>query len=165
MQKKYIGKYFTFKFKGRRDDFSGVVLTYNGSYTLIRNFTDYVPDGFRIFKNYNVDFYSSDHTKTATKILKVKKYSIVKEHLAPIDSLESIFTYINRRYKLLSLDASNGKGFDVVRYLGRHEKRFRFSELTTSAKWRYTLDLPEKECRYISFDTNYLKSLKLITKF
>jgi hypothetical protein len=63
------------------------------------------------------------------------------------------------------LDTKDGKAFDVVRYLGIDNNLYLFKELTVRAKWRYQLELPEKEINYISFDNDYLNSLKLVTSF
>jgi hypothetical protein len=165
MQKKYIGKYLTFKFTGRKYDLTGVVLGYSKVYTLIKIFVDYCPNGFQIFKNDKVDFLFGESEKFATKILKLKKYSVLKEPAIPVDTLDNILTYINRHYKLIGIETRKGDAMDVVRYLGQKDDKYCFDELTSLAKWRYKLELPEKECRFIEFDTNYLNSLRLVTKF
>jgi hypothetical protein len=165
MSKKYIGKYLTFKFTGRKYDLTGIVIAYNKTYTLIKIFRDYCPNGFHIFKNDKVEFHFGDSEKIATKIIRLKKYSITNEPTIPIDTLDNILTYINKQYKLIGLETRKGDSMDVVRYLGQNDGKYSFDELTPSAKWRYKLQLEEKECRFIEFDTNYLNSLKLITKF
>ena len=165
MQKRLIGKYFTFKFSGRKSDISGVVLAYNDNYTLVRTVVDYTPDGYTIFRNEKVEHYFGDHEKIATKILKLKNYSADKEPNIPIDTLGNIFSFISDNYKLIQLDTRKGDASDVVRYLGQDGKFYLFDELTTTAKWRYKLSLPERECRCISFDNNYLNALKRITKW
>lgn len=165
MQKRFIGKYYTFKFAGRKFGISGVVLAYNDTYTLIRYFDDYTPDGYIIFKNEKVEHYFGEHEKIATKILKIKKYSTDKEPKVLIDTLDNIFRFISDNYQLIQLDTRKGDASDVVMYLGQDGEFYQFKELTVAAKWRYKLRLPEKECRFIRFDNNYLNSLKLITKF
>jgi hypothetical protein len=165
MQKRLIGKYFTFKFSGRKSDISGVVLAYNENYTLIRTIVDYTADGYTIFKNEKVEHCFGDHEKVATKILKLKNYSSDEEPNIPIDKLANIFSFLSDNYKLIQLDTKKGDAYDVVRYLGQGGKFYLFDELTTTGKWRYKLRLPEQECRFISFDNNYLNALKLITKF
>lgn len=165
MGKILIGRFFTFKFKGRKDNISGVVLAYNQSMTLIRRCHDYMLDGYTIFKNEKVEHYYGEYEKRAAKILKLKKYSINKEPIIPIDKLETIFNYITEKYKLIQLDTRKGDASDVVSYLNKDGNLYVFDELMTNAKWRYKLRLPEKECRFISFDNDYLNSLKLITKF
>jgi len=165
MTKKSIGKYLTFKFVGRKYDISGVVLDYNDEWTLIRACTDYFPDGFTIFKNEKVDFYFGEKEKMATKILKLRKYSYQDDPKITLASLNEMLSFIDKKYELIQLDTRKGDASDVVKYLGQADSLYLFDELTTTAKWRYKLQLPEKECRFISFDNNYLNSLKLVTKF
>jgi hypothetical protein len=90
MKKRLIGKYHSFTFKGRTQDLSGVILAYNANYTLVRQCIDYCPDGYRIFKNEKVEYIFGDHEKIATKILKLKKYSTVREPRVPIDVTPTI---------------------------------------------------------------------------
>ncbi|HCE58508.1 MAG TPA: hypothetical protein DER09_11935 [Prolixibacteraceae bacterium] len=165
MTKKLIGKYFTFKFVGRKYDISGVVLDYNDQWTFIRTCEDYSPNGFTIFKNEKVDYYFGDKERMATKILKLKEYSYKNDPKITLSSLDEILNSIDNKYGLIQLDTRKGDASDVVKYLGQVDSLYLFDELTTTAKWRYKLKLPEKECRFISFDNNYLNSLKLVTKF
>jgi len=165
MTKKLIGKLFAFKFVGRKYDILGVVLDYNDDWTLIRNCDEYSPDGFTLFKNEKVDHYYGEREKMATKILKLKKYSYQNDPKITLASLHEMLSSIDKKYGLIQLDTRKGDASDVVKYLGQADALYLFDELTTTAKWRYKLRLPEKECRFISFDNNYLNSLKFITKF
>jgi hypothetical protein len=163
--KSYTGKFLTFQFQGRKDNISGIVLGYNDDYTLIRTCIDYRLDGYTIFKNEKVEFIHGDFEKRAARILKLKNYLPEKEPTIPMDALENILMYVGQQYRLIQLDTRKGNAFDVVEYTGRVGKLYQFDELTTNAKWRYKLQLPERECRFINFDNDYLNSLKLITKF
>lgn len=165
MRKSAIGKLFSFRFPGRKSGIQGIVLGFNQEWTLVRRVLDYTPDGFTIFKNEKAECRQGDDEKFAAKILKLKKYSHLKEPKVPIDSLEAILSYADKRHKLIQLDTRDGEAFDVVKYLGTKNSLYLFDELTTKAKWRYKLKLPKKEILYISFGNNYLNSLKLIAKF
>jgi hypothetical protein len=165
MTKKLIGKFLTFKFVGHKYDISGVVLDYNGNWTLIRNCTEYSPDGFTIFKNEKVDYFYGEKEKMATKILTLKKYAYQNDPKIPLASRDEMLNSIDKKYGLIQLDTRKGDASDVVKYLGQVDSLYLFDELTTTAKWRYKLRLSEKECRFISFDNSYLNSLKLVTKF
>src|SRR4030095_4273932 len=165
MQKQLIGKFLTFKFVGRKENISGVVLTYNNDWTLVRRCIDYELDGYTVFKNEKVEHYYGDFEKRAARILKLKNYYFKKEPKIPIDSLETILVFAAKKFKLIQLDTRKGDAFDVVSYLKREDSLYQFDELTINAKWRYKLKLPEKECKFISFDNDYLNSIKLITKF
>ena len=165
MTKQIIGKFRSFRFKGRKENVSGVVLDYNDNWTLLKKCDAYNLDGFIIFKNERAEDVYGDYEKRASKILKLKGYNYKEEPQIPIDNLANIFKFISDKYKLIQLDVAKGDAFDVVSYRGEENSLYLFAELTTNAKWRYKLELPEKECRYISFDNDYLNSLLLITKF
>lgn len=163
--KRYIGKFLSFQFQGRKDKISGIVLGHNGDYTFIRTCIDYRLDGYTIFKNEKVEFIQGDYEKRAARILKLKNYLPEKEPVIPIDTLENILMYVGQQYRLIQLDTRKGDASDVVDYIGGMGKLYHFDELTPNAKWRYKLQLPERECRFINFDNDYLNSLRLITKF
>lgn len=165
MRKSQIGKLYSFKFPKRKSEIQGIVLDYNDEWTLIKRTNDYSTDGFTIFKNDKVEAIQGEYEKFATKILKAKNYSHSKEPKIPIDTLESILSYADKKYNLIQLDTSDGEAFDVVKFQGTENGFYLFDELTTRAKWRYKLKLPAKEIKYISFGNDYLNSLKLVTKF
>src|ERR1700712_2120586 len=146
MTKKLTGKLFTFKFVGRKFDISGIVLDYNDDWTLIRDCTEYSPDGFTIFKNEKVDYYYGEKEKMVTKILKLKNYSYKSDPKITLASLDEMLSAIDKKYGLIQLDTRKGDASDVVKYLGQVDSLYLFNELTTTAKWRYKLRLPEKEC-------------------
>lgn len=98
----------------------------------------------------------------AIPYLKMKKW---KSPSIPIDTLEHILMHVGQQYQLIGLDNQKGDAMDVVAYIGKVGKLYHFDELRPNATWRFKLELPERECRFISFDNDYLNSLKLITKF
>lgn len=165
MTNREIGKFLTFEFIGRKQNISGVVIDYNDTYTLVKNCFDYQFDGYTIFKNDRVEYMYGESEKRATKILKLKGYKFGKEPKIPIDNLDNILSFITNKFLLIQLDTRKGDACDVVRYLRQEKSTYIFDELTTAAKWRNKLELREKDCRFISFDNDYLNSLKLITKF
>ncbi|RYZ82863.1 MAG: hypothetical protein EOP04_21180 [Proteobacteria bacterium] len=165
MRKSQIGKLYSFKFPKRKSEIQGIVLDYNDEWTLLKRAYDYSTDGFTVFKNEKVQAIQGEYEMFAAKILKAKNYSPSKEPKVPIDSLERLLSYINKKYSLIQLDAKDGEAFDVVKYRGFEDDLYHFDELTTRAKWRYKLRLPAKEINYISFGNDYLNSLKLVTKF
>lgn len=164
-QKRYIGKFLSFRFKGYKKTLSGIVLNYNDDYTLIRASGDYRLDGYTIFKNQDVEYLQDDYEKRAARIFKLKNYQPEKEPAIPIDDLDNIFTYLNQHYQLMMIDLPKGDAGDVVSYTGKVGKMYHFQGLTVDGKWKYTFKFQEKSCRYIHFDNDYLNGLKLITKF
>ena len=164
MKKSQIGKFYQFKFPGRKEEVYGIVINFNSEWTLIKRAYDYSTDGFFLFKNDKVEVLKGEHEKFADKVFKLMKYSTLKESKIPMDSLDTILTYISKRYKLIGIDTKDGRGFDVVKYIGLKDGLYHCHELTRMAKWRYKLQLPEKEIRYIGFDSDYLNALKLVVK-
>jgi outer membrane protein assembly factor BamB len=165
MRKSQVGKHYSFKFPKRKSQIQGIVIDYNDEWTLIKRTYDYSTDGFTAFKNDKVEATHGEYEKFAAKILKVKNYSPSKEPKIPIVSLEGLLSYIDKKYHLIQLNTNDGEAFDVVKYLRFENNLYHFDELTTRAKWRYKLDLQAKQIKYISFGSDYLNSLKLVTKF
>ena len=165
MRKSQIGKLYSFKFPKRKSEIQGIVLDYNDEWTLLKRTYDYSTDGYTVFKNDKVEATHGEYEKFAAKIFKLKNYSPQKEPKIPIDNLESLLSYIDKKHSLIQLDTKDGEAFDVVKYLGSDNNLYIFDELTTRAKWRYKLKLPAQEIKYISFGNDYLNALKLVTKF
>jgi hypothetical protein len=159
MRKSDIGKLYCFQFPKRKNDILGIVLAYNEEWILVKRLYDYSLDGYTVFRNNGLTYMQGDYEKFAAKILKAKKYSHLKEPRIPIDSLEVLLTFIDKKYKLVQLDAKDGEAFDVVRFSGKKSSTYHFDELTARAKWRYKLELAENKVDYISFNNDYLNSL------
>src|SRR5436190_4772502 len=141
MRKSKIGKLYTFKFPKRKRDIRGVVIDFNAEWTLILRVIAYTVDGFTIFKNEKVETLYGDFERFASRILKLKNYSHLKQPKAPIDSLENIFVYLDNNYGLIQIDMLDGEASDVVKYLGHKNGVYFFRELTPRAKWRYKLEI------------------------
>jgi len=162
---KYKGKLVSFSVKSRKAKLTGVVLDYNSNWTLIKRSCDYTLDGFTIFRNLNVEHYYGEFEIRANKILKLKGYDYKTEPKIPIDSLEEIINYINIHHQLIQVDTKDGYAFDVVKLKKYTGKRYLLDELMPNGKWRDEMDFAENIFRVISFDNDYLNSIKLITKF
>jgi hypothetical protein len=164
MLKRHIGKFYKFNFTGRKDDIYGIVLDFNDQWTLIKRVVDYYFDGYTIFRNIGVKYEQGEYERFASKVLS-KKYHQIKTIKVPLTSLEDILLFVDKGFKLIQLDMKDGKAFDVVRYVGVEDNNYVFDELTPRGKWRYKLKLTEKEIRYISFDNDYVNSLRLMANF
>ncbi|MGN6435013.1 MAG: hypothetical protein ACTHMM_00710 [Agriterribacter sp.] len=159
------GKYISFTIKGRKDKIRGIVLNLNKDWTLIKTCIDYTVDGYTIFRNINVKHEYGEFERRANKILLLKKYDYRKEPRIPIDSLPEIIAYIDKHHKLIQVDTKDGKAFDVLKLKYIENNIYFLDELLTNAKWRDVMEFKENIFRIISFDNDYLNSLKLITKF
>ncbi len=68
--KKYIGKFYSFKFPKRKKAIEGLVLDLNLNWTLIATIHDYSFNGYTIFKNDNVDYKHEEYERFASGIFK-----------------------------------------------------------------------------------------------
>ena len=159
------GVFLTFSAPERKETFSGVVLNYNEKWVLIRRCADYRLDGYTVFENTGgINYVSGEHEKMTASILKKKRYNYAKDVSVPIQSIDTMLRFITKKYTLLQLESKDGDSFDVVKFIGKKDVLFVFHELTSQAKWRYRLKLPSEELTCISFDNDYLNSLKLLIK-
>ncbi len=159
------GKFLTFIISARKEPFSGIILDYNDEWVLIRRCFDYRLDGYTIFKKKGkrVETVYSDYEKVASTILKKKGYNYRKDKKIPINDLKGILDFITQNNILLQLDTKSGDAFDVLKFIKQKDNDlFIFRELTIRVKWRYTLELSPKEIDFISFDNDYLNSLRLL---
>jgi hypothetical protein len=157
------GKFLTFELSKRSESLSGIVLNYNEEWIFIKRVIDFRLDGYTIFENAEkiVSSYGA-YEKLATIILKKKKYDHKKDIVMPIIEISDMLNFITKNYTLIQLDNRKGDAFDVVKFIRKEDSLYVFNELTTNAKWRFKLQLPRKEVSVISFDTDYLNSLKLM---
>ena len=157
------GQLFTFKIPFRKETLSGIILNYNDEWVLIRRISEYRLDGYTIFENTDKLIYSRGvYEKFVTRILNKKKYNYKKDLLIPISDTVQMLNEITQKYILIQLDARKGDAFDVVKFVGTKSDVFLFKELTVNAKWRYNLQLQRREIVCISYDNDYLNSLKLV---
>lgn len=159
------GQFLTFKLKGRRDSISGILLNYSDEWIMIRRCYDYRLDGYTIFDKTKILITTYDaYEKRAELILRKKQYKWKEDFSLKLKSIEDFLTAITLNFTLVQLDNKKGDANDVVKYVDKNGDLFLFKELLVSGEWRFDLLLPRKEVGFISFDTDYLNSLKLIVK-
>lgn len=158
------GGFYSIKFHGRNDFFSGIVLDYNNEWVLIRRCFDYRLDGYTVVRRSKIHSVIYDEfEKRAMLILKKKNYHYSKDERVNIKDIDTLIKVVANKYKLLQIDTNDGKAFDVVKFQKMVNGLYFFKELTVNCKWRYNLTLSESKLNFISFDTDYLNSLKLIS--
>jgi hypothetical protein len=97
MRKSDIGKLYSFKFPKRKDAILGIVLDFSEQWIAVRRLYDYSLDGYTIFRNDKVVYSHGEYERFASKILKKKNYAYLKEPRIPIDSMESLFSNIDKK--------------------------------------------------------------------
>lgn len=166
MKKNLVGKFLTFIFNESKDPISGIVLSHNDDWILIKRCNDYQIDGFVILRTDTYSKYiQGEFELRAQKILSLKKYNHQKEPIIPISNLDNILEYISKNHTLFSLDTKDGDAFDVLRFSEKKNGKYNLDELLSNGNWRDKLSFSKTVFRVISFDSDYINSLKLITNF
>ena len=162
--KKHIGKVISAKFTDRKEPICGLVIDYNEDWTLMKyNPVDYVVDGYIIFRNKNIEgFRKSDQEKFIERIIKLKGISVTAKDIVPLTDLLTILGYLTEKYGLFQLFTKS----ETACYLGRLKKsdakQLIIDNLTTKGKWSGQMKFRPGDIRIIEFDTDYIKSLKLV---
>ncbi len=166
MKNKLIGNFLTFEFKSDKSNISGIVLSYNDDWTLIKRCNDYLIDGYVIIRNNIYSHYlQGEYEHRAMKILTLKNYNYLDEPIIPISDLDSILEYISKKHILFSLDVKDDDAFDVLKFRNKIRGKYNLDELMPNGNFRDILYFSKTVFRVIGFDTDYLNSLKLITNF
>lgn len=162
--KDFKGQLIRLKFKDQKP-IDGIVIDYDDNWMLLKsNPADYIIDGYAIVKNQNIkDIVRGDEEKWREKIIKLKKLKTLKSKI-PLDSLESILKALTKRFGIFTLYTKE----EDVCWLGKlksiDEKSLVIDDLTTKGKWGGQMTFKTKDIRVIEFDTDYINSLKLVSK-
>ena|SRR5688572_18433455 len=162
--KDFRGQLIRLKFRDQKP-IDGIVIDYDDDWMLLKsNPTDYIIDGYAIVKNQNIrDIVRGDEEKWREKVIKLKKTKTLKSKI-PLDSLESILKALTKKFEIFTLYIKE----DDVCWLGKlksiDEKSLVIDDLTTKGKWDGQMTFKTKDIRVIEFDTDYINSLKLVSK-
>ena len=142
-KKKYIGQLVSIKYSDRPTSIFGFVIAYNDDWTLLKyNPFDYIVDGYIILRHKNIEGFRRDaKEKFREKVIMLKKQHLPDFSDFPLTDLETILTSLTKKYGIFQFDLKTEKAC----YLGK-------------------LKLLTKSKLTIEFDTDYINSLKLISK-
>ena len=163
--KKYLNKLVSINFKDKKP-VAGIILDFNDEWILMKyNVVDYIIDGYTIVKNKNIKKIEyGEREKWTEKILILKKYKTASKAKISLTNLEIILNSLTKNYGVFTLYTKE----EGVCWLGRlnsfNDKKFTIDDLTPRGKWEGQLSFRESEIRTIEFDTDYINSLKLVTK-
>ena len=165
-RKKYIDKLVSIKYIDRPTPIYGFVIDYNSDWTLLKyNPTDYIIDGYIILRHKNIEGFR----RSATERFKEKVIMLKKQHLAdfsnfPLDSLESILTTLTKKYGVFQFDLKT----ETACYLGKvkslSQGKLTIDYLNPKGVWTKQMHFRPGDIRTIEFDTDYIKSLKMISE-
>lgn len=165
-KRKYIGKLISIRYNDRPTPIFGFVIDYNEEWTLLRyNPFDYVIDGYIILRHKNVKgFQRGTEEKFREKVIMLKKKHLLDISDIPISDIETILTFLTKRYGVFQFDLKTEK----VCYLGKL-KTFTKGKLTIDylnpkGVWTKQMQFRPNDIRTIEFDTDYVNSLRLISE-
>ncbi len=145
---------------------NGIVLDFNKDWILIKsNPVDYIIDGYFIIKNKNIiGVERGESEKWKDKIIKLKGFKATNKMRIPLDNLEKILKVLTNKFEIFTLYTKD----DSICWLGRlktiNEKKLIIDDLNTKGQWNGQIDFKLNEIRVIEFDTDYINSLKLVSK-
>jgi len=165
-KKKYIGQLVSIKYSDRPTPIFGFVINYNEEWTLLKyNPVDYVIDGYIILRHKNIQGFRRDsNEKFREKVIMLKKQHLPDISDLPLTNLETILSSLTKKYGVFQFDLKTEKAC----YLGKL-KSFTTSKLTIDylnpkGLWTKQMQFRPNDIRTIEFDTDYIKSLKLVSK-
>lgn len=163
-KKKYIGQIIAVKFSDRKTPLCGLVVDYNDDWTLMKyNPTDYMIDGYVIFKNKNVESFSRDtKEKFKEKIMTLKGVKLLKKDLMPLTNLSVIFQYLNKKFGVFLFETKSETACYVGHMIALDDKKLRIDFLNANGKWDGKMTFRPNDIRVIQFDSDYINSLKLV---
>ncbi len=163
--KKHIGQLISIKFTDRKTPINGIVIDYNDDWTLMQYTSDYMIDGYIIFRHKNLEgFIREKKEKFIEKVIKLKGEKPLKKSLVPLTSLEAILKHLTKKVGVFQIETKD----ETVCYLGNlksiDSKQLVINYLDVYGKWSGTRKFKPSEIRVIQFDTDYINSLKLVAK-
>jgi hypothetical protein len=165
-KKKHIGELISVKFKDRKNPIAGFVIDYNEHWTLLKyNTADYVMDGYIIFRHKNIEGIRRDEEeKFREKVIKLKGLAPTSKETIPLTDLPAILKYLTKKFGVFQFYTKSEKAC----YLGRINfvdgQNLVIDFLNPKGKWDGKMEFKLNEIREIEYDTDYINSLKLISK-
>lgn len=164
--KHYVGRLISVRFTDRKTPISGYVVDYSNDWTLMKfNPVDYVIDGSVILRHKNIEgFRASPVEKFREKVVRLKGVKIQKTDIVPLTDLGSILHHLTDKHGLFLLYTKSETACYVGRLNSIDEKRLVIDYLNAKGKWDGRMRFRPNDIRVIEFDSDYLNSLKLVSK-
>jgi hypothetical protein len=164
--KHYVGRLISIRFTDRKTPIYGYVVDYSDDWTLMKyNPVDYIIDGWIILRHKNIEgFRASAEEKFREKVVRLKGIKIQKSDLVPLADLGSILRHLTVKHGLFQLYTKSETACYVGRVNSVDEKQLVIDSLNAKGKWDGRMKFRPNDIRVIEFDTDYLNSLKLVSK-
>jgi hypothetical protein len=165
-KKKYIGQLVSIKYTDRPTPIFGFVIDYNDDWTLLKyNPVDYVIDGYIILRHKNIEgFRREAKEKFRERVITLKKQHLSDLPDFPLTDLGTILSRLTKMYGIFQFDLKTEKAC----YLGKLKRltkaKLTIDYLNPKGLWTKSMEFRPGDIRTIEFDTDYINSLKLVSK-
>ena len=165
-KKKYLGQLVSVKYSDRPTPIFGIVIDYNDDWTLLKhNPVDYVIDGYIILRHKNIEgFHRDTNEKFKEKVIKLKKKHLPDFSSFPLTDLGTILLNLTKRYGIFQFDLKTEKACYLGKLKSLTTNKLTIDYLNPKGIWTKQMEFRPNDIRTIEFDTDYIKSLMLISK-
>jgi hypothetical protein len=165
-KRKYIGQLVSVKYADRPTPIFGFVVDYNDEWTLLKyNPVDYVIDGYIILRHKNIEGFNRDaNEKFKEKVIILKKQHLPDFSDFPLTNLEAIVSNLTKKYGIFQFDLKTEKSCYLGKLKSLTKSKLTIDYLNPKGLWTKQMQFRPNDIRTIEFDTDYINSLKLISK-
>ncbi|RZK26046.1 MAG: hypothetical protein EOO43_03895 [Flavobacterium sp.] len=165
-KKKYIGQLVSIKYNDRPTPIFGFVIDYNDDWTLLKyNPVDYVIDGYIILRHKNIEGFRRDaNEKFREKVIMLKKQHLPDISDFPLTDLETILSSLTKKYGIFQFDLKTEKSSYLGKLKSLTTSKLTIHYLNPKGLWTKQMQFRPNDIRTIEFDTDYINSLKLVSK-
>jgi len=164
--KKYIGKLISIGYSDRPSPFFGIVVDYNNDWTLMKlNPCDYCIDGYVILRHKNIAGFRRDqNVRFKEKVIKLKGQDLPVIKHFPLTDLKTILSYITRKYGVFAFYLKAENSCHLGKLRSCTTSKLTIDYLNPKGLWTKQMHFRPGDIRTIEFDTDYINSLKLVSK-
>lgn len=165
-KKKYIGQLVSIKYNDRPTPIFGFVIDYNAEWTLLKyNPFDYIIDGYIILRHKNIEGYRREaKEKFKEKVIILKKQHLPDIPDLPLTDLETILSSLTKKYGIFQFDLKTEKACYLGKLKSLTTSKLTIDYLNPKGLWTKQMQFRPNDIRTIEFDTDYINSLKLVSK-
>jgi len=161
---KYLRQLISIEFEDKKEIFTGFLIDWTDDWILIKNNPfDFIIDGYTILRNKNLKsiIQDKDHEFTE-KVIKLKGLKTSAEDIIPIQDLQSILQFLDKKYGIFQLAKRSDKAVYLGKLIECTEDELLIDFLGPEGEFEGEMEFDHEKIRVIEFDTDYINSLKLV---
>lgn len=161
---KYLRQLISIEFEDKKETFTGFLIDWTEDWILIKNNPfDFIIDGYTILRNKNVKsiIQDKDHEFTE-KVIKLKGLKTSAEDIIPLQDLQSIIHFLDKKYGVFQLAKKSDKAVYLGKLIECNDDELVIDFLGTEGEFEGEMEFNPEKIRVIEFDTDYINSLKLV---